>query len=226
MAEWLASLKGEKGDPGADGVGITKTEIIDGSLWITYSNDPENPVNVGAFEESKNTTDGHFTYVLLDDGTYGIKASNAFSLISVEIPSTYNGIAITQILDGGFRNQTGIANISFPDSIKEIGRNAFRNCTGLTSIEIPASVECIGAYAFYKTNLTSAILDSPKLWIAGDRRFVYIYHNTNVCTDEVYDISAEAKAAKALSQPVSLMTGYKEYTNHYWYAVDWFKNGE
>ncbi len=38
---------GEKGDTGDTGRGILKTEIIDGCLWITFTDDPENPVNVG-----------------------------------------------------------------------------------------------------------------------------------------------------------------------------------
>lgn len=39
--------KGDKGDTGEAGRGILKTEIIDGCLWITFTDDPENPVNIG-----------------------------------------------------------------------------------------------------------------------------------------------------------------------------------
>ena len=39
--------KGDQGNSGENGVGILKAEIIDGYLWITYTNDPNNPVNVG-----------------------------------------------------------------------------------------------------------------------------------------------------------------------------------
>ena len=39
--------KGDNGDTGDAGRGILKTEIIDGCLWITFTDDPENPVNVG-----------------------------------------------------------------------------------------------------------------------------------------------------------------------------------
>ena len=42
-----AGEKGDKGDTGEAGRGILKTEIIDGCLWITFTDDPENPVNVG-----------------------------------------------------------------------------------------------------------------------------------------------------------------------------------
>ena len=39
--------KGDRGETGEAGRGILKTEIVDGCLWITFSDDPENPVNVG-----------------------------------------------------------------------------------------------------------------------------------------------------------------------------------
>lgn len=48
--------KGDKGDPGPAGEkgdtgnGILKVEILDGCLWITYTDDPENPVNVGKLQ--------------------------------------------------------------------------------------------------------------------------------------------------------------------------------
>ena len=47
--------KGDKGDTGEAGRGILKTEIIDGCLWITFSDDPENPVNVGKVVSEETT---------------------------------------------------------------------------------------------------------------------------------------------------------------------------
>ncbi len=49
---------GEKGESGTAGRGILKTEIIDGCLWLTYTDDPENPVNVGRVAASDTTGDG------------------------------------------------------------------------------------------------------------------------------------------------------------------------
>ncbi len=46
---------GEKGDKGDTGRGILKTEIIDGCLWITFTDDPENPVNVGRVTSEETT---------------------------------------------------------------------------------------------------------------------------------------------------------------------------
>ncbi len=43
----LQGAQGAQGEKGEDGRGILKTEIIDGCLWITFTDDPENPVNIG-----------------------------------------------------------------------------------------------------------------------------------------------------------------------------------
>ena len=39
--------QGEQSTQGEEGVSILKVEIIDGCLWITYSNAPDTPVIVG-----------------------------------------------------------------------------------------------------------------------------------------------------------------------------------
>ncbi len=48
---------GDKGEAGADGRGILKTEIIDGCLWITYTDAPNEPVNVGRVSGEGTTPD-------------------------------------------------------------------------------------------------------------------------------------------------------------------------
>ena len=52
----LTGEKGDKGDKGEDGRGILKTEIIDGFLWITFTDDPENSINVGRVLPEESTT--------------------------------------------------------------------------------------------------------------------------------------------------------------------------
>ncbi len=66
---------GANGMNGTDGVGIAKAEIIDGCLWITYTDDLENPVNIGKLVEEKEEiyTDG-LDFYPLPDGTYGVSA--------------------------------------------------------------------------------------------------------------------------------------------------------
>ena len=146
--------KGEKGDPGEpgkdgkdgepgkdgkDGRGILKTEIKDGCLWITYSDDPENPVNMGVVASGDSTVSleaSALDFYPLPDGTYGVMAGNTIYMESIVIPATYNGKAVTQILPSAFANAPNLKSVTIPNSVTSIDRTAFKGCVGLTSITV------------------------------------------------------------------------------------------
>jgi len=56
--ENLGNVKGEPGAPGQDGISIVKTEIINGELWITYSDGREENVGKVIGEDGKDGIDG------------------------------------------------------------------------------------------------------------------------------------------------------------------------
>lgn len=112
---------------------IIKTEIKDGCIWVTYSNDPANPVNIGAFEVSSggSSSSGNLTFMPLANGSYGVVAGNARYLEEINIPETYNGKPVTTILDSAFSGATSLKKITIPNSIVSVGDNAFHNCENL-----------------------------------------------------------------------------------------------
>ena len=163
-AESPEANKGEKvdqGDKGDFGRGILKTEIIDGYLWITYTDAPENPIKIGkvssdAPDTSDETDDFGFDFYPLPDGTYGVKAGRTQYLEKIVIPSAYKGKAVTQILPDAFKEATNLTEIAIPDSVTSIDSFAFECCTSLTSVTIGNSVTSIGNDAFSDcSNLTS-----------------------------------------------------------------------
>lgn len=81
-------------------------------------------------------TDNGLTLQLKDDNTYTIVSCSGEST-SLVIPKTHNGIDITSIATGSFDNCSNITNISIPNTIVTIEREAFKGCTGLLEIEIP-----------------------------------------------------------------------------------------
>ncbi|MBO4252206.1 MAG: leucine-rich repeat domain-containing protein, partial [Clostridia bacterium] len=95
------------------------------------------------------TDDGYFTFTLLSDGTYEIKARDRKNIpAKVVLPSTYNGIPVTSIGEGAFVRYSSLTSINIPDSVTSIRNYAFSFCSRLTSIVIPDSVTSIGDEAF------------------------------------------------------------------------------
>ena len=160
----LGNVKGEKGEDGAKGEkgetgrGIEKTEIIDGYLWVTYTDDLENPVNVGKTSEKSDID--CFQFTRLDDGTLAvsIKADYKELVEELTIPSYAYGKAVTQIANSGFSGCSYLRTLTIPSTITTIGAGAFQRCINL-KLTIPASIKEIGAGAFYAMNEKSLDID-------------------------------------------------------------------
>ncbi|MBE6424387.1 MAG: leucine-rich repeat domain-containing protein [Planctomycetaceae bacterium] len=69
---------------------------------------------------------------------------------SVTIPSTIDGLPVTDIEKGAFVSCESLMSVMIPESVTSIGNKAFYYCDSLTSVTIPDSVTCIGDGAFYE----------------------------------------------------------------------------
>jgi len=126
------------------------------SSWIDFSGSI--PVMKGYGISAPEGTDG-LKYYPLSNGTYGVMAGDAkYYSDTVVIPSTFNGIAVTQILPGGFADSPYLTSVIIPDSVVTIAQNAFRDCPELMSVTIPSSVTAIGANAFANCTKLEQIL--------------------------------------------------------------------
>ena len=66
---------------------ISNVEIKDGSIFVTYSNDPNNPVKIGDFGfDGETASDSSLKFFPLPSGTYGVTAGNAKYLEEITIP--------------------------------------------------------------------------------------------------------------------------------------------
>ena len=155
---------GENGKNGNDGRGIALMEIIDGYLWVTYT-DNSAPVKIGQVSSSgggsepgsgaassEPYTDGLAFYPIGDGSEYGVSVGNALYMETIVIPSTYKGKPVTTILPGAFASTEGdnvtLKNVVVPNSIVKIGDNAFSCCVAMSNLVIPSSVKEIGYGAF------------------------------------------------------------------------------
>ena len=169
-----AGPQGEQGEPGKDGKdgekgdtgrGILKIEIINGFLYVTYTDNPETPVLIGAVGDAKLPDNDELEFYNLTDTTCAVKAKSMAFREELEIPTSYAGKKVTAIVDNGFSELKNLKKIILPDGLQTIGENAFYNCTSLESISIPSSVESIGDDAFTNCNsLTGVNITDISKW--------------------------------------------------------------
>ena len=118
--------------------------MVEEKLIVTYTDGTVQEIDIA--EDTKGT-DG-LDYYPIPDGTYAVSAGKTKFLEEIVIPATYNGKAVTKILDGAFSLADNLKSITIPAGVTEIGNSAFYACESLTSITIPESVKVIGLDAF------------------------------------------------------------------------------
>ena len=138
----LSACFGKSGDD--DGQGTQATEET--------QPEKEDTTNKNNSEEEEDEEEGKevegpdgLTFVVLEDGTYGVSSYKAENATEVVIPSEYNGNAITSIESNAFKNCDKLVSITIPGTVESIGYYAFYGCASLKSITIPAGVTSIGA---------------------------------------------------------------------------------
>lgn len=159
-------IQGEKGDKG---VGISKAELVNGELIITYTDGTTD--NLGKIVSQEEEGSDGLEYYPLPDGTYAVSAGTTKYLEEIVIPSTHNGKGVSKILDDAFRDCTALKSVIIPDSVTSIGDFAFEGCTSLTSITIPDSVTSIGDRAFDGCTALKSVTISDSVISIGYRVF-------------------------------------------------------
>ncbi len=169
----------------ADGVAFTGWQNVSGNL---FSSNLTATITVGANNTTYTacygdpvfpTPDTYLTFTLLEESdTYSVTVNNADALPAVlEIPTKYNGRAVTHIEAGAFANCTGLKSVVIPNSITDIGIAAFSGCSALEHIAVPfigASQGCADTpfgYLFSSSNSNGRLPSTLKTVVVtgGDR---------------------------------------------------------
>ena len=107
------------------------------SGWNLYWNEANCPV-VWGYAGKKGIYNG-LTYIALT--RYGNKYIKILdydqSNTEVEIPESIDGIVVTTIDEGVFRNYTALTSVVIPSSVTRIGKGIFEGCSSLESITLP-----------------------------------------------------------------------------------------
>ena len=126
--DFLEWLKGDDGK-GIDRIEKTSSDgLVDTyTIYFTDGTFTTFEITNGGTDQSQENTQG-LDFYPLDDGTYGVACGNAKYLSEIEIPATYNGKAVTTIIDNAFSTCANLKSITIPDSIERIGTDAFADC--------------------------------------------------------------------------------------------------
>lgn len=108
---------------------------------------------VGTYSASRASDESKF---IIDEN--GVVTAYKGYKLTVTVPETINGIIPTKIGDGAFENNVVVRNITFPDSVTVIGKNAFKK-SYVETVTANGVVELQDS-CFAKSSLKSA--DFPK----------------------------------------------------------------
>lgn len=64
------------------------------------------------------------------------------------VHSDVEGVPVTVIGKGAFKDRTGLTAVTLPETIITVGAEAFAGCTGLTEVELPSDLQVVNAQAF------------------------------------------------------------------------------
>ena len=119
---------------------------LNGSSFYTVTASYQGSSSVRSVYSTEATIYGSGLYIMNQDGTYSVVGCSTANATAVIIDTTYNGGAVTTIVEYAFQGNTRITSITMP-SVTTIEQYAFASCTGLTTVLMPA-VASIGRSAF------------------------------------------------------------------------------
>lgn len=87
-------------------------------------------------------------FVFAKAGSQAVLKKYKASSKTVVIPSTYEGLPVTRIYQNAFKNKVAIEKVVLPEGLVSIDEYAFYGCTNLVDISFPSTLKTIGRYSF------------------------------------------------------------------------------
>ena len=134
-------------------------------------------------EDIELTDTKFFTFTLLSDDTYSVKANDTYKSTlpkGVKVPSYYNNKPVTAISHAAFKNCNDLKIFISPDYVTKIQDHAFDDCSSLIRITIPDNVTKIGEFAFYNCSSLTSITMSDSITSIGVSAFYGCTNLTNI----------------------------------------------
>lgn len=132
-------------------------------LTIFVSSCAQSSTSTGVFSSSNDTSsinhssilssnsqnyDELFSFTLLENNTYAIRAKNNIITGDLIIPEYYHGLRVTEISERGFYNCSNIDSITLSNNLVSIKKEAFYSTGKTNHLIIPDNVEELGSLCF------------------------------------------------------------------------------
>ncbi len=98
-----------------------------------------------------------FEYKLIDDGTFCVSGYMGDEA-QVEIPAQVDGVPVTVISDGVFKDHPELRELRLPDCITDLGEFVFDGCANLRNLKLPAGLSRLWGYTFVRSGLEELTL--------------------------------------------------------------------
>lgn len=112
-------------------------------------------------------------FVLLEDGTYGVRCGRVTSSETV-IPKERYGIPVTTVLDNFFSEDIikyGSVTVTIPEGVTSIADEAFFGRGKKCTVIIPSTVRTIGEFAFCNSGVDAVFSEGSQLEVIGKSAF-------------------------------------------------------
>ena len=101
------------------------------TVILSQNNLPEPPIT-----EKDNGYNTVFTYTV-DDGEITVTGVKDVGVSSINIPNTIDGLPVTAVADGAFKNCKKLTTAEISENIQSIGYGVFNGCSSLSTLTIP-----------------------------------------------------------------------------------------
>ena len=136
-------------------------------IEISVNNGEKTTTSVKETSKEKETTtkkakatEGLEYIINPDRKSYSVLGIGTATPGDIFIAEEYEGLPVTAIADGAFKDCEKLTGVTVPNSITSIGNEAFYGCTWLSLVDMPDSITYIGTSAF-ELCLSLTSIDKP-----------------------------------------------------------------
>ena len=128
-------------------------------------------------QKAGTVSDEYFTYTLLKDGTYSVKAKDKAALPEeITVPATFNGKNVTEVAKEGFSGCDNLRVVTLSEGITGISYSGFSMCDNLEELNLPSTMDGLdnGSVAFCPKITSVSYAGTTQMWYKiyrhGNRR--------------------------------------------------------